>query len=288
MPGTIDLRQQPSGANSLARQLIPNVDPEAFDQLIDRTGVRKSYAPKARIFHENDPAERVYKVVSGLVCTCKFLREGRRLIGKFYLPGDYFGFATDAHTLSAEAVTNAEVRIVKKSELAAVADRDAIERQLLWLTTRELAHLQERALLVGKNAQERVGEFILEMEKRSKVRNSIRLRMKRQDIADYLGLKIETVSRILTWLESRGAIELSLHRIVLCNHSVLRAAMEDRSNGALSNSHVAKNTARKRSDRRRRLMRTRVRQQVIPEPGGPGSRDQETAIRKPELLISDT
>jgi hypothetical protein len=51
MPGTIELLQQPSGANSLARQLIPNVDPKAFDQLIDRIGVRKSYAPKARIFH---------------------------------------------------------------------------------------------------------------------------------------------------------------------------------------------------------------------------------------------
>jgi CRP/FNR family nitrogen fixation transcriptional regulator len=267
VPGTIDLRLQPSGTNRSARQLIPNVDPEAFDQLIDRIGVRISYAPKARIFHENDPAASVYKVVGGLVLTCKFLSDGRRQIGKFYLPGDYFGFATDAHTLSAEAVTNAEVRIVKKSELAAVANRDAIERQLLWLTTRELAHLQERALLLGKNAQERVGEFILEMEKRSKVGNSIQLRMKRKDIADYLGLTIETVSRVLTWLESRAAIELpSLHRIVLRNHSVLRAAMEDRSNGnrALSNPHPSKSTARKKSDRRHSA-RTRVRQRVLPE-----------------------
>jgi hypothetical protein len=150
--------------------------------------------------------------------------------------------------------------------LAAVANRDAIERQLLRLTTRELAHFQERALLLCKNAQERVGEFILEMEKRSKVRNSIQLRMKRQDIADYLGLTIETVSRALTWLESRAAIELPLHRIVLCNHSVLRAAMEDRSNGngALSNPHPSKSTARKRSDRRHSA-RTRVRKRVLPE-----------------------
>jgi CRP/FNR family nitrogen fixation transcriptional regulator len=266
VPGTIDLRQQPFGTKPFTRQSIPNVDTEAFDQLIDRIGVRISYAPKERIFHENDPAERVYKVVSGLVLTCKFLSDGRRQIGKFYLPGDYFGFATDAHTLSAEAATNAEVRIVKKSVLAAVANRDAIERQLLWLTTRELAHFQERALLLCKNAQERVGEFILEMEKRSKVRNSIQLRMKRQDIADYLGLTIETVSRVLTWLESRAAIELPLHRIVLCNHSVLRAAMEDRSNGngALSNPHPSKSTARKRSDRRHSA-RTRVRKRVLPE-----------------------
>ena len=115
MPGTIDLRQQPSGATHLAR--IPSVDTEAFDKLIDRIGHRISYAPKERIFHENDPAEYLYKVISGLVCTSKFLCDGRPQISGFYLPGDYFGFEwSDAHTLSAEAVTNAKVRQIEKSE----------------------------------------------------------------------------------------------------------------------------------------------------------------------------
>ena len=222
-------QQEPFDVASAGRRWIPSAKAEGLNLLIDRMGVRVSYAPKERIFHENDPAERVYKVISGLVCTTKFLIDGRRQISGFYLPGDYFGLeCSGPHTLSAEAVTNAKVRIIKKSLLAAVVNRDAIE--LLSLTTRELARLQERAMLLIKNAQERVGEFILEMEKRTKVGNAIQLPMRRQDIADYLGLKIETVSRILTSLESSGAIEMpTSHQIVLQSHSVLRTAMEDRS-----------------------------------------------------------
>ena len=257
----IELFREPFSVAPSARPFL-NVDTEAFDQLIDRIGVRISYSPKERIFHENDPAVSIYKVVSGLVCTCKFLSDGRRQIGGFYLPGDYFGFAcADAHTLSAEAVTNAKVRIIKKSVLMAVANRDDIERQLLWLMTRELAHLQERVLLLIKNAQERVGEFILEMEKRMKVGNAIQLPMKRQDIADYLGLTIETVSRILTSLENCAAIEIpTSHRIVLRSHSVLTTVTGDRSKRALS-TPSSKRTVRKRSLRRCHS----VRSTVIPE-----------------------
>ena len=270
VPGTIDLRQQPSGANHLARQSIPNVDTETFDQLIDRIGLRISYAPKERIFHENDSAESVYKVVSGLVLTCKFLSDGRRQIGGFYLPGDYFGLECfGAHSVSAEAVTNTKVRIIKKSMLMAVANRDAIERQLLWLTTRELAHLQERALLLIKNAQERVGQFILEMEKRTKVGNAIQLAMTRQDIADYLGLKIETVCRVLTSLENCAAIKLpTSHQIVLRSHSALKTAMEDRSKGALSNPPSLKTGARKRSGRHRHSVRRAVPREAKGAAGG--------------------
>ena len=104
--------QRSFGVAPSERHRVCNVEAATFNLLIDRIGVRVSYAPKESIFHENDPAERVYKVASGLVLTCKFLSDGRRQIGKVYLPGDYFGFATDAHTLWAEAVTNAEVRIV--------------------------------------------------------------------------------------------------------------------------------------------------------------------------------
>jgi CRP/FNR family transcriptional regulator, nitrogen fixation regulation protein len=253
--------QQSSNVNDSARQLTTSVDAKSFDLLIDRIGIYMSYAPQARIFHENDPAESAYKVVSGSVRTCKFLRDGRRQIGGFYLPNDFFGLeSSDRHTLSAEAVTNAKVLMIKKSVLAAAAKHDAaIEYQLLLLAYRELARLQARILLLIKNAQERVGEFILEMEKRARVGYSIQLLMKRQDIADYLGLKIETVSRILTSLESCGAIKMPTpHQIVLHSYSALRTAMEDRSKAALSNPPPSKSTARKRSERRH-LVRTRAR-----------------------------
>jgi CRP-like cAMP-binding protein len=225
----IQRSQQSSNINHLARQLTTSVHVKSFDLLIDRIGICMSYAPQACIFHENDPAESAYKVVSGSVRTCKFLRDGRRQIGGFYLPNDFFGLeSADRCTLSAEAVTNASVLVIKKSALAAAAKHDAaIEYQLLLLANRELAHLQARVLLLIKNAPERVGEFILEMEKRSKVGNSILLPMKRQDIADYLGLTIETVSRILTSLENCAAIEMpTSRRIILRSRSAIRTAME--------------------------------------------------------------
>lgn len=103
---TTAIRDQPAAVSE--QRLMPGAGAESLDLLIDRIGVRISYAPKSRIFHENDPAESVYEVVSGSVCTCKFLSDGRRQIGGFYLPGDFFGFeCTDAHSLSAEALSDA-------------------------------------------------------------------------------------------------------------------------------------------------------------------------------------
>ena len=123
------------------------------------------------------------------------------------------------------------------------------------LANRELARLQARVLLLIKNAQERVGEFILEMEKRAKVGNSILLLMKRQDIADYLGLTIETVSRVLTSLENCAAIKMpASHQIVLRSHFALRTAIEDRSTSK---------TAARRPGRRRHSLRTPVRQRGV-------------------------
>jgi CRP/FNR family transcriptional regulator, nitrogen fixation regulation protein len=226
----IQRSQQSSNINHLARQLTTSVHVKSFDRLIDRIGICMSFAPQACIFHENDPAESTYKVVSGSVRTCKFFRDGRRQIGGFYLPNDFFGLeSADRYTLSAEAITNAKVLMIKKSMLAAAVKHDAaIEYQLLLLANRELARLQARVLLLIKNAQERVGEFILEMEKRSKIGNSNQLPMKRQDIADYLGLTIETVSRMFTSLESCAAIQMpTSRRIVLRSHSALRTAIED-------------------------------------------------------------
>ena len=254
VPG--DTIEQPSSANLLAGRLIPSAETEAFNLLIDRIGVRVSFAPKTRIFHEDDPAESVYKVVGGSVCTCKTLSDGRRQIGRFYLPGEFFGFGSaDEHTLSAEAVSNAKVLAIKKSALAAAASRDAVlERQVLLLMARELACLQERVLLLVKNAQERLGEFLLDMEKRAAVGNYVELPMKRQDIADYLGLTIETVSRILTALENHDAIEiLPRQGIVMRNHSLLRTMMADRSKMSAYWSCLRKSTSQNcyRGDRRR-------------------------------------
>jgi CRP/FNR family transcriptional regulator, nitrogen fixation regulation protein len=115
------------------------------------------------------------------------------------------------------------VVVVKHSAITTLADRDpAIGRELFALTGRELRRAQDHVLLLVKSAQERVASFLLEMAERASAGNTVELPMSRQDIADYLGLTIETVSRTFTGLESAAAIEVpTSRRIVLRNRSAL-------------------------------------------------------------------
>ena len=113
--------------------------------------------------------------------------------------------------------------MIKRSTIEALATRDNdVARQLWTMTGRELHRMQEHILLLIKTAQERVAGFLLEMAERIKSTNEVELPMSRQDIADYLGLTIETVSRTLTSLENSAAIALpSSRRIVLRNRAAL-------------------------------------------------------------------
>lgn len=195
-----------------------------LDQQIMLMGAVMTYPRNSEIFGENEPADYLYKVVSGSVRTSKILSDGRRQIGDFYLPGDIFGLEfADTHALSAEAVTNAKVLVIKRSALNALAARDvSVAAELFALTGRELRRAQERIVLLIKSAQERVAGFLLEMSERLTLDNAIELPMSRQDIADYLGLTIETVSRTLTALESAAAIEVTTARhIRLRNRNAL-------------------------------------------------------------------
>ena len=193
-------------------------------QTIHLMGAVMSFPRNTEIFGESEAADYLYKVVSGGVRTYKILSDGRRQIGGFYLPGEIFGLEfADEHTCSAEAITDAKVLVIKRKAVMALADRNAaVARELFALTARELRRTQERVLLLIKSAQERVASFLLEMAERGLAGNAIVLPMSRQDIADYLGLTIETVSRTLTALESCAAIEVpSSRRIVLRNRSAL-------------------------------------------------------------------
>jgi len=197
---------------------------EPLAQSMHLMGAIMSYPRNAEIFGENEPADYLYKVIGGSVRTYKILSDGRRQIGGFYLPGDIFGLQfADEHTFSAEAITDAKVLVIKRSALTALAGCDAaVARQLFALTSRELRRMQDRVLLLIKSAQERVASFLLEMADRAATGNVVELPMSRQDIADYLGLTIETVSRTLTCLESTAAIEVpTSRRIVLRNRSAL-------------------------------------------------------------------
>jgi len=185
---------------------------------MEMMGTVMSFARNAEIYGEGEQVEFLYKVVSGTVRTYKVLADGRRQIGAFYLAGDLFGLeAGDEHTFSAEAVTDCKVLVIKRSAVFALAARNNDVANQLWnLTTRELRRMQGHIMLLIKSAHERVAGFLLEMADRSPARNEFDLPMSRQDIADYLGLTIETVSRTLTSLENASAIALpSARRIVL-------------------------------------------------------------------------
>jgi len=195
------------------RALVPRAAMQAGT--IELMGACMSFAANAEI----------YKVVSGTVRTYKVLVDGRRQIGAFHLAGDIFGLETgDVHTFSAEAITDCKIIVFKRGTVMALAARDNdVARQMWELTARELARVQEHSLVLIKSAEERVAGFLLEMAERVPSGGAVDLPMSRQDIADYLGLTIETVSRTLKHLENAAAIEVpKRRRILLRDRSALR------------------------------------------------------------------
>ncbi len=191
---------------------------------IDLMGLVMPFARNEEIYGEGESAEYAYKVLSGSVRVYKVLNDGRRQINAFYLPGDIFGLEPgDGHAFSADAIADSNILVVKRSAVAALTARDIKSAQQLWaLTARELQYMQEHVVLLVKSARERIASFLLQMGHRIASTNEIELPMSRQDIADYLGLTIETVSRTLTQLENSAAIALpASRRIVIRNRSAL-------------------------------------------------------------------
>ena len=191
----------------------------AFDVSRLPAGACMRFARNTEIFGEDDPAEYLYTVRAGAVRGYKLLNDGRRQIEAFYLPGDVFGMAAgDRHHCSAEAVVTSSIVLVKRSVVEAAAARDPLLARSLWLSAAQhLEQAQEHLLLLGrKNAHERIATFLLEMDRRRGAAGTpIELPMPRQDIADYLGLTIETVSRMLTDMANTAVIELPSSRRVL-------------------------------------------------------------------------
>jgi len=177
-----------------------------------------SYKKEEEIYGEDEPAEYVYQVVSGAVRNYKLLSDGRRQIGAFYLPGDVFGLESGPiHRLTAEAIVDTTVRLLKRRSLEQAATTDVTVARSLWaMTAGELRHAEDHMLLLGrKNAMERVANFLLEMDRRLAVAGLLALPMCRRDIGDYLGLTLETVSRALSQLHSQGVLGFSGARQIL-------------------------------------------------------------------------
>ncbi len=191
---------------------------------IEMIGAVTPFARNAEIYGENERVEHLYKILKGSVRTYKLLQDGRRMIEAFYLPGDIFGFEVgDEHTSSAEAIVDCQLLVLRRTSVAALAGRDSsVARQLCAVTVTELQRAQNHIMLLVRSAQRRVAGFLLEMSRRSGDSDEIILPMSRQDIADYLGLTIETVSRSMRQLENAAAIALpSSRHIILCNRKAL-------------------------------------------------------------------
>jgi CRP/FNR family nitrogen fixation transcriptional regulator len=190
-------------------------------------GIAMSFGRNTEIYAEGEPAGHIYKVVSGVVRISKLLPDGRRQISSFHTSGDMFGFeADDLHHASAEAVVPVKVIAYKWQSLLSAGTRSAsLVQDLLNLTMVGLRHTQEHLLVLGrKNALERVAAFLLDMAKRTTTGSVVELAMPRLDIADYLGLTLETVSRMFAELKERGAIKLEgARRVHLLNREQLAA-----------------------------------------------------------------
>jgi CRP/FNR family nitrogen fixation transcriptional regulator len=184
------------------------------------------YCRDATIYGEGEPAEFIYQVVEGAVRSYKLLLDGRRQIGAFHLPGDIFGLENgNVYRLTTEAIVDTTVWHLKRQSLEEAAEGDAsVTHHLLCLTAKNLQHAEDHLLLLGRQkASERVAAFLCEMD--SRLSGAVMtLPMYRRDIADYLGLTIESVSRALSMLRHRGILSFKDHtqrKVILLDRSKL-------------------------------------------------------------------
>ncbi len=180
--------------------------------VIERLGTRESVTKDAEIYVQSEPVERIYRVVSGAVRTTRLLSDGRRQVGEFYFPGDVFGLETGPeHRYSAEALCDSVVLSVKRATLRSGEASAELDRMIWEATAHELDRTQDHLLMLGrKTASERVASFLRGVIQRTGGQGD--LPMTRQDIADYLGLTIETVSRMLSQLQSSAVVEFDALR----------------------------------------------------------------------------
>lgn len=199
-------------------------EPLLFAGCPDLIGTPFTYLREEEIYGEAEEAEFVYKLLDGAVRTHKILNDGRRQITGFQLPGELLGSERqDRHRHTAEALTDTRMLIFRRRQIERIAATNAEVACQLWgLAARSLHDAQDHMLLLGRgSALERVISFLIDLDARLGAAGTFVLPMSRRDIGDYLGLTIETVSRIFTQLEDEGALaraggrQISLYRLQL-------------------------------------------------------------------------
>ena len=185
-------------------------------------------SPGQVLFQEGDEANCVFNVTGGVMRVYKLLPDGRRQITGFLFAANFLGIATSGgYSYNADAITDVQLCRFRRPQLMALFERyPKLERRLLGIATDELTAAQDQMLLLGrKTAAEKLASFLLGMAKRAGVDGAaadhVRLPMTRADIADYLGLTIETVSRTLSRFKRSGLIEIA------DGHSIALARPDD-------------------------------------------------------------
>lgn len=197
-----------------SRAFCAGLTPDQFRRFMTVLG-QMNQGAGATLFHEGEPASHLYTIATGAVKLYKLMPDGRRQITAFLVPGDFFGLPVGgAYAYTAEALSPVMLCRFPWRRLEGLFEElPMLEKKLLGALTRELAAAQEQILLLGrKTARERIATFLIGMWDRLSARDGalalVPLPMNRSDIADFLGLTIETVSRTLTGMKREGLIAL--------------------------------------------------------------------------------
>lgn len=202
---TPDLRalpRDPEGGPALDHRVAP-LGSECHHQVL-------SLAAGNEIYGQGERSNALYQVIFGVVRVYRLLADGRRQISAFHVAGEIFGFEADSrHHFFAETIGDCAIRVYRQP-----LDKET-RGALLPIALEALVRAQEHLLVIGRqSASERVAAFLIDMMERQGGLPQVDLAMSRADIADYLGLTIETVSRVFSRFRSRGYVSLASARHV--------------------------------------------------------------------------
>ena len=214
---------------------VPSASPECesdtYEAIRSILNLRRGpvrYPRNKVICLEGDPADQILLVTDGALRTCRAFKDGQRSVVAFHIAGDLFGFTGEAtYSLCTEAATNSQVFHFSRNAMKALAVRDyRVASFLLANTASELKRSQEHAVLMNRNAQCRVATFLINLSGRLGEETRLDLPMSHSDIADFLGLSIETLSRVITELErAHYIVRISTRTLMLKDRLALMRIM---------------------------------------------------------------
>lgn len=233
LPDGCKTRRQTNGCDTCgarAFSVCASIDDENLARL-DSLAEHLTLTPGEVLIREGDPANHVFNITGGSIRVYRLLADGRRQITGFLFAGDFLGLATgERYAFSAEAIeAGSACRFRKPDYRSLILETPALETLLLDRAHHELAAAQAQMLLLGrKTAIERVSTFLRDLPGADPMRppptGRVHLPMTRAEMADYLGLTIETVSRVLTRLKTEGVIRLiSLTEVEIVRPARLQA-----------------------------------------------------------------